>query len=193
MPFRTLGLFAVMLIAGCSAGRADTEACIPTEADALGPFYVAGTALVDDLNRFAKSGEALMVEGEIRSSSADQPPIADADIEVWQTDGDGDYYPENNGHVDDYRDEDIDLRGTVRSDAGGIYRFRTLVPGAYVPRPRHFHYRITAPGFQTLVTQVYVTGDGFLSQPGGSCRHAPIVSGGEGLFYQAPTIYLQPG
>jgi protocatechuate 3,4-dioxygenase beta subunit len=189
--FSWSGVLALAFVGGCSSAGADTTGCIPTEADALGPYYVAGTVLTDNLNRFGKPGDPLVVEGKILSSSDDQAPIAGALVEVWQTDGDGNYHPEDNGHVDDYDDGDIDLRGAVRTDEVGVYRFDSVVPGAYVPRPRHFHYRITAPGHQPLVTQLYITGDGVIGQPGGDCRHAPIGVGDAGARYDAPPIYLQ--
>jgi len=189
--FRLLAVSGIVLLTSCAMAEADTAACSPTEADQLGPYYVAGTGVIDDLNRFGKSGETLVVEGSVLSSADDNGPVAEASIEVWQTDGEGNYFPENNGHVDDYADEDVDMRGTVKTDGTGLYRFQTVVPGAYFPRPRHLHYRITAPGYQPLVTQLYVTGDGTFGQPGGECRHASIDADGEGFRYDAPTIYLQ--
>lgn len=189
---RGVGAFLAILTTSCTMADADTARCIPTSADALGPYYVAGTAVTDNLNRFGKSGDLLLVEGAVLSSSDGQSPIGDVSIEVWQTDGDGDYFPENNGHVGDYPDDDIDMRGTVVTDEAGRYRYETVVPGAYFPRPRHLHYRITAPGHRDLVTQLYMTGDGVLKQPGGNCRHASLEADGEGFRYAAPTIYLDP-
>ena len=116
----------------------------------------------------------MRLSGRIMSSGTQPTPINGARIEIWQTDGDGDYHPAGNGAYEDYADEDIDLRGTVISDENGAYSVMTLIPGAYFPRPRHFHYRITAPGYEPLVTQLYITGDGVISQPGGDCRHAEI-------------------
>ncbi len=189
---RWSALLGVVVVASCSQSGSGQVGCFPTEADALGPFYVAGTAVTDNLNRFGKSGDDVLVEGMVLSSADDHAPVAGASIEVWQTDGAGDYFPEDNGHVDDYDDQDIDLRGTVETDEQGAYRFRTVAPGAYFPRPRHWHYRITGPGYQTLVTQLYVTGDGTIRQPGGDCRHAALEATDQGFLYAAPTVYLQP-
>ncbi len=186
---------AVLIVAGvlasCTAAPAEEGlACTPTEADAMGPFYVSDTPIVDDLNRHGKSGDPLILSGRILSAEGDNRPIANARIEIWQTDGNGDYHPDNNGAYGDYADEAIDLRGTVLSDEDGQYAVKTLVPGAYFPRPRHFHYRITAPAHAPLVTQLYITGDGVLSQPGGDCRHAALETTTEGLLYEAPDIFL---
>ncbi len=184
-------LALLLALTGCARAGADEAAdCVPTEADSLGPFYVSGTPLLNDLNRHGKPGEALLLTGSIRSAAGERPPLAGAQVEIWQTDGEGDYHPQADGAVADYDDAEIDLRGTVISGADGIYSVRTLVPGGYFPRPRHFHYRISAPGHATLVTQLYITGDGLLGQPGGDCRHAPLARTQEGLVYQAPDIYL---
>ena len=72
------------------------------------------------------------------------------------------------------------VRGMLRSGAGGVVRFRTVKPAPYaVPtdgpvgrllkasgrhalRPAHLHFRIRAPGCQTLVTHVFFNGDPYL-------------------------------
>lgn len=163
---------------------------MPTEADALGPFYVSGTPVVDDLNRYGKPGSPLMLTGRILSSE-DKSPVSGARIEIWQTDGEGNYHPQANGAYADYEDAEVDLRGTVSSDDEGRYAVRTVVPGAYFPRPRHFHYRITAPGYQALVTQLYVAGDRGDGRPG--CREARFQETDRGLLYAAPDIFLSAG
>ncbi len=182
---------ALSALAGCArAGAGESADCVPTEADSLGPYYVSDTPLLNDLNRHGKPGEDLLLTGTIRSAAGARPPLAGAQVEIWQTDGEGDYHPQADGDAADYDDAEIDLRGTVISGADGVYSVRTLVPGGYFPRPRHFHYRISAPGHATLVTQLYITGDGLLRQPGGDCRHAPLETTPEGLVYRAPDILL---
>lgn len=180
---------AAAVVASCASAD---EGCVPTAADSLGPYYVAGTAITEDLNRHGKPGESLTVGGSVLSAAPGYPPIANARIEIWQTDGQGNYYPAGDGHVSDYADSAVDMRGTVITDGSGSYQFVTVVPGGYLPRPRHFHYRITASDHATLVTQLYVTGDGALRQPGEPCRHASIEETDAGLRYAAPNIYLIP-
>jgi len=180
---------AAALLASCA--RVD-EGCVPTAADGPGPYYVAGTEVTENLNSLGKPGKPLIVRGSVLSAAAGNPPIANAQIEVWQTDGRGDYHPAGDGHVSDYDDSAVDMRGTVVTDDSGSYQFATVVPGGYFPRPRHFHYLITAPDHATLVTQLYVTGDGVLRQPGEPCRHASIEETDAGLRYAAPNIYLLP-
>lgn len=166
-------------------------ACIPTQGDYLGPFYVSGIEQTNSLNRRGRPGEPLVVSGRILSAGPDRRPLAAAELEVWQTDGAGNYYPQGDGDAADYEPDELDLRGMVKTDVEGRYRFTTVVPGSYFPRPRHFHYRITAVDHQPLVTQLYITGDGIVRQPGDKCRHAPLVKTPQELRYHAPDIYLQ--
>ena len=72
------------------------------------------------------------------------------------------------------------LRARFHTDAQGRYRFWSIKPSFYpVPddgpvgemlratkrhpwRPAHLHFRIQAPGYQTLVTHVFRNGDPYL-------------------------------
>jgi protocatechuate 3,4-dioxygenase beta subunit len=47
------------------------------------------------------------------------------------------------------------FRATVFSKTDGAYRFQSHFPTDYVGRPPHIHIRVSADGFQTLVTQHY--------------------------------------
>ena len=38
---------------------------------------------------------------------------------------------------------------------GGRYAFRSVLAGEYPGRPSHIHYRVSMPGYRTLVTQLY--------------------------------------
>ena len=79
--------------------------------------------------------KGLAVHGRILSARG-CAPIADARIEHWQT-----------GTKGFYEDR---LRAYLYSDEEGNYRFQTEWPGAPVP---HIHFRVSATGFKTLVTQ----------------------------------------
>lgn len=165
------------------------DGCAPTPGDALGPFYVADTPVLADLNRWGKPGEPLAVTGQVLDAGDLSTPIADARIEVWQTDGTGRYHPEGNGPASAYADRDIDLRGTVLAGTDGRFAYRTLVPGRYAPRPRHIHYRVSAPGYATLVTQHYVS-DGE-AVPGGICRSGRVDRASGSARFDGPAIYLR--
>jgi catechol 1,2-dioxygenase len=74
----------------------------------------------------------------------------------------------------------FNLRRSIRTDAGGNYSFRSVVPVGYsVPpqgqtqllldqlgrhghRPAHIHFFVSAPGFRKLTTQINIDGDPYL-------------------------------
>lgn len=178
----------LLVLSGCGAFRSE-EVCVPTRSDSLGPFYVSGMPVLADLNRWGKQGEPLLVTGRVLDAGDQAMAVAGARIEIWQTDGEGDYHPSDDGAAADYDDRELDMRGTVLGDADGMFAYRTLIPAAYWPRPRHIHYRITAPGYQTLVTQHYLTdGESTSKSP---CRSGPIDRSTGIARFDGPDIYLQ--
>src|ERR1700677_1518001 len=97
--------------------------------------------------------------------------LALAIIDTWQAAPDGLY--ENQ----DPNQPDYNLRGKYKTDADGTFELVALIPTPYpVPtdgpvgellraakpppyRPAHIHFIVEAPGYETLVTQVFVHGD----------------------------------
>lgn len=135
-----VALLVGMLVA-CSLGASDTSTpgaegtmCRPTPADSLGPFYEPNAP------ERSSVGKGYVLSGAVRSSD-DCSPIAGARVEFWLTGPDGRY--------------DDDHRATVFAAADGKYTFESNFPPAYGNRPAHIHIRVTASGFQTLVTQHY--------------------------------------
>jgi hypothetical protein len=108
--------------------------CTPTQPDMLGPFYTPGAPVRDAV------GSGYVLSGVVRSAEGCEP-IAGAQIEFWMAGPDGEY-------SDDYR-------ATVVTGADGRYRFESHAPPPYSGRPPHHHLRVSAPGFQPLVTQYY--------------------------------------
>ncbi|MDB4273565.1 6-chlorohydroxyquinol-1,2-dioxygenase [bacterium] len=120
-------------------------------------------------------GERLVVTGHIRD--LDDRPVAGASIETWQANGHGQY--EN--QQPDLQPE-FNLRGCFRADDNGDFTYRTVRPAGYrVPddgpagqllgrmgyplhRPAHISFLISAPGFDTLSTQVYDRADTHLDR-----------------------------
>ena len=182
-------LVIVVVLSSSQATRA--ELCAPTERDSLGPFFVDNAPVVTSLNRYGKTGEPMRLSGQVRSAEPPNPPIPGARLEVWQTDGNGSYHPAGNGDAARYADAELDLRGTVFTDGNGKFKVMTLVPGVYRPRPRHIHYKLSAPGFRTLVTQHYLS-DGE-TVPGGPCRSGVIDRFSGTALFEAPTFFLSPG
>lgn len=129
-------LFVVaLLLPGVTYAAASGDAkCTPTPADSLGPFYVP------DAPVRAKVGQGYVLRGAVRSA-AGCAAIAGAKIEFWLA-----------GPAGSYDDEH---RATLFADDSGDYRFESNFPPAYGSRPPHIHLRVSATGFQTLVTQHY--------------------------------------
>jgi protocatechuate 3,4-dioxygenase beta subunit len=71
-------------------------------------------------------------------------PIKGATVDIWQADAAGAY--DMKGFA---------LRGHQITDALGVYRFETVVPGAYAGRAPHLNVRIHAAGKPGIVTQVF--------------------------------------
>jgi len=117
-------------------------------------------------------GDVLMVRGTV--TSTDGGPLPDAVVDVWQTGPDGGY------DLWDPRQPPYNFRGRMRVEEDGSYEFQTMLPKPYtVPtdgpvgryleavgqhpwRPAHIHFKVTAPGHQTLVTQVFFPDDPYL-------------------------------
>ncbi len=131
--------------------------CLPTRPDALGPFYEEGTPAITDLSG-TEAGTPIAMVGQVLDVEC--RPIVGAVVEVWQADDGGDYHDDR-------------LRGTLTADADGRFGFTSIMPGRYAQasglRPAHLHYRVSAAGYRTIVTQIYFEGDPYLS-PNDSCR-----------------------
>jgi len=144
--FSLLVFVGVVWLAACSGSQPATQnpsatqttgnptECQPTQPDALGPFYTPGAPVRDSV------GEGYVLSGVVRSADG-CTPIPNAQIEVWMAGPDG-----------EYRD---DYRATLFSDENGVYRFESHFAPPYSGRPAHHHLRVSATGFETLVTQHY--------------------------------------
>ena len=183
--------FAAMVPAGLglSVTRASAQqAMIPTASDMEGPYYISNTPVVSNLNRFGKPGEAMRIVGQVMNAAAPDTPVPGARLEIWQTDGRGRYHPQKNGDYSDFRDDEIDLRGTVIADEEGRFEVLSVFPAEYWPRPPHIHYWIRADGFRPLVTQHYLdTGPGNRLH-----RTARVIRDQSPALYPAPRFYIAP-
>ena len=146
-----------------------------TEATVFGPFHVDDAPMVAQGADLSGGAPGLPFFVEARILDLEGNPIAGAEVDVWQADDDG-LYDVQRPELGDARR----ARGVLHSDTAGEVRFRTITPTAYpVPtdgpvgrmllasgrhpwRPAHLHFRIRAPGFQTLVTHIFRDGDPYL-------------------------------
>jgi protocatechuate 3,4-dioxygenase beta subunit len=145
-----------------------------TENTVLGPFYVHGAPEIELGGDMAKGweGEPTWVSGRVLS--VDGKPIPGALLDLWQSNSEG-WYDVQLADTGGRR-----LRARLRADAEGRFRFRTIKPTAYpVPtdgpvgrildrmgrhpmRPAHLHFIVSAPGYETCVTHLFVEGDPYL-------------------------------
>lgn len=146
-----------------------------TESTVLGPFYVegppeapCGTDISGDL-----AGQPMFASGTV--TTPDGTPLANAIVDVWHSDEDGYYDVQHTGE-----EAGLVARARFRTDGEGRFHFWSIKPAAYpIPhdgpvgkmlqaqgrhpwRPAHVHFMIEAPGFEKLVTHVFVAGDPYL-------------------------------
>lgn len=138
-------------------GGLDGEICELTGSDVRGPFYEPGAPQRTVLAGAEEPGERMIIEGTVYGPDC-ETPVVGALLDIWQADQEGDYH----GAGQDYR-----LRGQMLTDEEGRYQFETIRPGHYPlggsMRPAHIHYTVTAPGYRSLTTQLYFSGDPYLS------------------------------
>ncbi len=147
-----------------------------TSSSVLGPFHISGSpplALGADMRRDFED-KLLLVEGVVKSS--DGTPIAGATLDIWQTAPNG-LYSSQDPDQDTYS-----FHGLQTTGEDGRYAFTTVRPVEYtVPsdgpvgdilracgrhpwRPSHLHFIAKAPGFRSLVTEVFPDNDPYLDQ-----------------------------
>jgi protocatechuate 3,4-dioxygenase beta subunit len=146
-----------------------------TEATVIGPFFAHGAGEFEygaDLRAGATvKGEDCWVGGRVLS--VDGKPIPGATLDIWQAKADGVY---------DIQDPNanLELRGRIKANAKGEYGFKTYKPcfygvptdgpvgallnamGRHPMRPAHMHAIVSAPGYQQVITHVFVSGDPYL-------------------------------
>jgi catechol 1,2-dioxygenase len=133
----------------------------PTEDNILGPFYRERAPYRAKVTPPLAAGTVLLVGGRVWGADT-RAPLAGATIDVWQANTHGRY-----DNDDPRRPPAPDVfRYRVRLVTGekGAYELETIHPGRYqiapdVWRPSHIHYMVRAPGYKTLVTQLYFKGD----------------------------------
>ena len=147
-----------------------------TENTVLGPFHVEdapardmGATISDD-----GQGEPLYVSGRVLDIEGN--PISGAVIDTWQASHDG-FYDNQQPDVQ----PEHNLRGVFRTGEDGSYCYQAIKPNYYgIPddgpvgqmlgglnrgnmRPAHLHYIVSAPGYETVTTHIFVKDDPYLT------------------------------
>jgi catechol 1,2-dioxygenase len=146
-----------------------------TESTVLGPFHMVESpprALGDDIALDGK-GTPCLVSGQV--TGPDGEPLAGASVDVWQANEDGFYDVQQPGIQ-----PERNLRGLFTADDDGRFWFRSIVPkyypipddgpvgrllaatGRHPNRPAHLHFIVSAPGYRSVTTHVFVADSPYL-------------------------------
>lgn len=134
-----------------------------TTTDILGPFYRPDSPVRNHLVIESEPGDLVELSGVVRHKDC-RTPYQGAKVELWHCSAD---------EVYDNDSDEFRYRGTTFCDAEGRYHFTTQMPVPYDAgggryRPAHFHLLISAPNYQSLITQIYFTGDPYLEKDSSS-------------------------
>ncbi|KAH7074028.1 catechol dioxygenase [Paraphoma chrysanthemicola] len=142
-----------------------------TEGTVLGPFHTHDAELVNHGDEISHdhNGEPLLVVCTVKDKNGN--PISDVKVDIWETDSSGMYDVQHAG-----RDRP-DGRCIITSDQNGKFWFKGIVPVPYpIPhdgpvgkllailkrhpmRPSHMHFMFEKPGWDRLITALYLRGD----------------------------------
>jgi hydroxyquinol 1,2-dioxygenase len=134
-----------------------------------GPFHIPhAPEFADGGNMAVKApGIPCFITGTVRG--LDGRPVANATLDLWQTDGEG-LYEAQRDVTEPW------MRGVFHSKADGTYSVRTVAPIGYsIPmdgpvgglfrhteisemRPAHIHFCLEAPGYHRVVTHLFQRG-----------------------------------
>jgi len=133
----------------------------------LGPYFPVGCTPVrkDDLTTIegvdgVAQGEIIEITGRILNRHGE--PVRGLELTIWQANTFGRY-----AHDNDTNPAPLDPSFTgcvdIRSNDEGVYRIKTVKPGAYPAgpdwmRPPHIHFEVHGR-FERLITQMYFPGE----------------------------------
>lgn len=144
------------------------------ESTVQGPFYWEGAPELPCGSNLAEGvkGEPAFYSGRVLST--DGRPLANALLDIWSGDGEGNYDMQAPGEMR------MKARGKIRTDGEGRYWFRSIRPTFYpVPtdgpvgqmlrnmgchpyRPGHIHMIVSAAGYLPVTTHLFVAGSQYL-------------------------------
>ncbi|HEY5900007.1 MAG TPA: hypothetical protein VIV54_20745 [Burkholderiales bacterium] len=145
---------------------------VPTGEMTLGPFFPREFAQgANDLAANVK-GEVIEIEGRI--TQLDGKPLDNVVVEIWQADSQGRFGGEFLGW------------GRAATDEHGIYRFRTIKPGAYEGRLPHINFLLLYSGLmrQLQTVMFFEMGKDPVLDAVPSARRSLLVAKREGTVYR---------
>jgi protocatechuate 3,4-dioxygenase beta subunit len=128
-----------------------------------GPFYPDKLPLDQDNDLIRVTGDLTPAVGTItnltgRVLDRSGTPVKGALVELWQADDHGTYI-HSRGAQKAERDPHFQGYGKFETASDGGWRFRTIKPGLYTGRTRHYHFGVTLPGQRLFTTQLYFAGE----------------------------------
>ena len=164
----TLGISVLVISINHPAESGSAESTV------LGPYYWEGAPDLPNGSNLAVGvkGDPTFYSGRVLSNSGE--PLANALLDVWSGDGEGNYDMQMPGDVG------MKARGRIRTDAQGRYSFRSIRPEYYpVPtdgpvgrmlramgrhpyRPGHIHMIVSAQGYDPVTTHLFSAGSQYL-------------------------------
>lgn len=144
-----------------------------TETTVLGPFYVGEHMMMPHGTDISEKlpGERMFVQSRVTDLKG--KPRANVPVDVWHADDDGFY----DSQKPSFATQGPSSRARFVTGADGRFFFRTILPCSYpiptdgpvgqmiqatkrpVLRPAHVHFLVAAPGYEPLVTHVFIGGD----------------------------------
>jgi protocatechuate 3,4-dioxygenase beta subunit len=129
-----------------------------TKSSQLGPFYRTGAPFRAKVTPPFEPGTVLIVSGRVWAFDTKRP-LSGAVLDVWHVDHDGEYSSGNSNDKNGFKN-----RARLITSETGYYEFEAIHPSAYQPGPNfwrsaHIHYKITHPGYKTLITELFFEGD----------------------------------
>ena len=143
-PKTIVGILALIGLSS-NVSTAQLEA---TTGTGIGVWYQPGAPADKDLWQRGDPGERLILRIIVRDTNG--AAVADAEVETWQADGNGETHPDR-------------YRTRLHTAADGSLNISTVLPG-YIWGARHIHLRVTHPGYAELITRVLFRGDPRLSE-----------------------------
>lgn len=132
---------------------------IKTPEDHEGPFYPVTSQQDIDNDLIHVKGQTGVAAGDILNLSGQVvntkgKPQKNITIEIWQTDPQG-RYKHPGDTTPGKRDPNFQYWGAAVTDSTGAFFFKTIIPGAYTPRPAHIHFKVLQDGKVILTSQIY--------------------------------------
>ncbi|HKS18145.1 MAG TPA: dioxygenase [Bradyrhizobium sp.] len=144
-----------------------------TETTVLGPFYVGEHKVMPHGTDISEKLPGARMFVQSRVTDLEGRPLTNVSVDIWHADDEGFY----DSQKPSYATQGASSRARFITDADGRFFFRTILPCSYpIPtdgpvgemilatkrpalRPAHVHFLVAAPGFEPLITHVFIGDD----------------------------------